>query len=235
MLTERLAHILEAAIAEFIETGEPVSSGELFHSYKFGVKPATIRNELHELTRQGYLVQPHTSGGRMPTDKGYQFFVGHRMERTRADSFRALNNILEMIEADIERNEWGDFVSDFADRLGVLGVGYDPHEEWIYKSGLHELVVDLGVGDPRQIFEVVNDFEAMDERRLNGFMKHLHGDTPSVFIGESPITKSRELSVIADRYRVGGKDFMLVAVGPKRMDYGRNICFFKRLRDVIEQ
>lgn len=233
MLSDRLSSILEAAIAEFIETGEPVSSGGLFRHNKFGVKPATIRNELSALTEAGYLEQPHISGGRVPTDRGYEFYVERRMGSLIGPSLAAVSRIIELIEADLQENEWEDFISDVSERLGVLSVGYDPREEWVCKVGLHELVTDVGAEDPRDILAVVDDFEAMDER-LTKLAKHLGGGKPMVFIGESPITESPKLSVIADRYRVDGKDLILAAVGPKRMDYARNIGFFKRLREAIE-
>ena len=67
-MTDRTAQILEAAIQEFINTGEPVSSGLLYDRYDFGIKPAMIRLELDELEDGGYLEQPHHSAGRVPTD-----------------------------------------------------------------------------------------------------------------------------------------------------------------------
>jgi len=74
-MRERSTQILEAAVREFIRSGRPVSSRELAKRGLFGVSPATIRAELSRLTRDGYLDQLHTSGGRVPTDKGYELFV----------------------------------------------------------------------------------------------------------------------------------------------------------------
>src|SRR3989344_8939502 len=71
----RTKTILEAAVKDYIKNGEPVSSKGLAKKYKFGVKDATIRAELNRLTKDGFLAQLHTSGGRVPTDKGYQLFV----------------------------------------------------------------------------------------------------------------------------------------------------------------
>ena len=74
-LTLRQADILDSVISEYIRLAEPISSQHLEKRYDFGVSPATIRNELQALSEKGYLAQPHTSAGRMPTDKGYRFFV----------------------------------------------------------------------------------------------------------------------------------------------------------------
>ena len=74
-LSFRTRRILYAAVTEYITTGEPVGSRKLARRYGLEVSPATIRNELGDLEDQGYLVQPHTSAGRVPTDKGFRAFV----------------------------------------------------------------------------------------------------------------------------------------------------------------
>ena len=75
MLDDRKADILRAVVEEYIETAQPVGSTRIAHAGRVQVSPATVRNELAILEREGYLVQPHTSAGRVPTDKGYRFFV----------------------------------------------------------------------------------------------------------------------------------------------------------------
>jgi heat-inducible transcriptional repressor len=75
MLDDRKAAILRAIVAEYIDTAQPVGSGHLARSGGVDVSPATIRNEMAALERDGYLAQPHTSAGRVPTEKGYRFFV----------------------------------------------------------------------------------------------------------------------------------------------------------------
>jgi heat-inducible transcriptional repressor len=74
-LLYRSRRILYAAVTEYITTGEPVGSRKLAKRYGLTVSPATIRNELADLEDQGFLVQPHTSAGRVPTDKGFRTFV----------------------------------------------------------------------------------------------------------------------------------------------------------------
>ena len=75
MLDERKAAILQAVVEEYIETAQPVGSAHVAKSAHLAVSPATVRNEMAVLEHEGYLVQPHTSAGRIPTDKGYRFFV----------------------------------------------------------------------------------------------------------------------------------------------------------------
>jgi heat-inducible transcriptional repressor len=76
-LDARKATILEAVVAEHIHTAQPVGSASVAHSADVDVSPATVRSEMVALEREGYLAQPHTSAGRIPTDRGYRYFVDH--------------------------------------------------------------------------------------------------------------------------------------------------------------
>ena len=76
-LDARKAAILEAVVAEHIDTAQPVGSSAVAASADLDVSSATVRSEMVSLERDGYLAQPHTSAGRIPTDKGYRYFVDH--------------------------------------------------------------------------------------------------------------------------------------------------------------
>ena len=75
MLSDRRQRVLAALIEEYVARAMPVGSRTLTERYRFGVSPATIRNELSALEEEGYISQPHTSAGRIPTDFGYRTFV----------------------------------------------------------------------------------------------------------------------------------------------------------------
>lgn len=79
-LSPRQTQILKAIIEEYINTAEPVASEQLEKKYNLGVSPATIRNEMATLIQQGFLKQPHTSSGRIPTPMALRFFIDHLME-----------------------------------------------------------------------------------------------------------------------------------------------------------
>ncbi len=79
-LDERKAAILRAVVEEYVETAQPVGSQTIARASRLGVSSATVRNEMTVLERDGYLAQPHTSAGRVPTDLGYRFFVDHFTE-----------------------------------------------------------------------------------------------------------------------------------------------------------
>ncbi len=80
-LTQRQLMILKAIIDEYIETASPVASETLDKKYNLGVSPATIRNEMVKLTQAGYLKQPHTSAGRVPTPVSMRFYVDKLMKQ----------------------------------------------------------------------------------------------------------------------------------------------------------
>src|SRR3989344_8838068 len=105
-ITQRQAQILAAIVKEYSQKGEPVGSEELTDKYHFELSPATIRNEMQALERLGFVMQPHTSAGRVPTDRGYRYFVnklmGHlqlkasEQERLRAELHRLQKQYLEL-------------------------------------------------------------------------------------------------------------------------------------------
>ena len=97
-LNERKLQILQAIIADFITTGEPVGSRSLSKSHDMGISPATIRNEMSDLEEMGYLTHPHTSAGRVPSDKAYRLYVDELMDTSELgeeDKHRIRTKLLE--------------------------------------------------------------------------------------------------------------------------------------------
>ena len=83
ILKERKSKVLHAVIHEYIKTGKPVGSSILEKNYNFNLSPATLRNLMAELEKEGYLTHPHTSAGRIPTDEGYKAYVNSLVELQR--------------------------------------------------------------------------------------------------------------------------------------------------------
>ncbi len=231
--SERSTKILEAAIREFIVTGEPVSSEALYKRHGFGIKPASIRAELLRLTNDGLLEQLHTSGGRVPTEKGYQVLVNHLLLNMRDDNGESGK---QLVEPRLMQRDLPSFVDEVASEFKMLSVGYAPGAEGICKSGLDELCERIDFENREEFLEVVRDFEALDAT-LESFMSTLaRAALPSVFIGgASPITKSRHLAIIADVFEVDGREVMIAAVGPKRMDYAKPLRLFKAMRKKFKK
>lgn len=125
MLDDRKAAILRAVVEEYIQTAQPVGSAAVARVPGLTVSPATVRNEMGALEREGYLAQPHTSAGRVPTDKGYRFFVdalaptGGRLDPSQSQQVRSFfaqaHGELERMLADTSR-----FLAGLTDYAAVV-------------------------------------------------------------------------------------------------------------------
>ena len=103
MLTSRMVKILKAVVDEFVETAEPVSSKALVTKYHLPYSSATIRNDMATLESMGYLEQPHTSAGRIPSNKGYQFYCEHLLEKDVDDQVKyVISNIFNNESMNVE-------------------------------------------------------------------------------------------------------------------------------------
>jgi heat-inducible transcriptional repressor len=132
MLDERKASILRAVVEEYIQTAQPVGSGHVADAPGVSVSSATVRNEMAALESDGYLAQPHTSAGRIPTEKGYRYFVDAltppALDRSSAQQVRAFFDHahagIEQMLADTTRLLTG--LTDYA--AVVVGPGHDQAE-----------------------------------------------------------------------------------------------------------
>jgi heat-inducible transcriptional repressor len=114
-LSGRKSTILNAVVVEYVAVAEPVASDHIVSKYDLGVRGATVRNELAEIADMGFLEQPHTSAGRVPSDKGYRYFVDHLMVvrapgqtsrarlQTAAEEQDTLNELLREITKSLSR------------------------------------------------------------------------------------------------------------------------------------
>jgi len=103
-LDSRKQTILQAVIIEYVSGAEPVGSELLVQKYELGVKSATVRNELAEMSELGYLEQPHTSAGRIPSDMGYRFYVDRLLDKREPDA-HSKNTLADVAsEGDVLQN-----------------------------------------------------------------------------------------------------------------------------------
>lgn len=116
-LDERKVKILEAIIRNYLETGEPVGSRTISKYTDLNLSSATIRNEMSDLEDLGYIIQPHTSAGRIPSDKGYRFYVDHLMEEKDRE-------VKEMKEFVIEKTEKMEMVLKNVAKLLATNTNY---------------------------------------------------------------------------------------------------------------
>lgn len=177
-LDKRKAYILATVVYEYVATAEPVGSNTLTQKYNLGVSSATVRNEMAELEAEGYLVQPHTSAGRIPSDAGYRTYVDRLMQPEQLD-FEDRRRIREDLrEASRELDEIIDQASRLLGRLSnnlafitkpQLDTQSFKHIQLIWLSphtGVAIVVTSLGVG-AQTLFELAHDIDADSLTRLS--------------------------------------------------------------------
>jgi heat-inducible transcriptional repressor len=105
-LTERQKLILALIIRDYIETAQPIGSRHLVENYNLNVSSATVRNDMLALSETGYLRQPHTSAGRIPTEEGYRFFVRQLMGNTELPSTTKRTIVHQFYQAGMDIDRW---------------------------------------------------------------------------------------------------------------------------------
>src|SRR5437762_4790897 len=122
-LSQRQVDILKAIILEYSINGEPIGSEILERKYKLGISPATIRNEMVELSKKGYLKKTHFSSGRVPSAKGFRFYINHLMkekELSTVDEVTYKNSIWD--DKDKTHRLLSHAAHVLADRTGLLSI-----------------------------------------------------------------------------------------------------------------
>ncbi len=187
-LSERKKQILKAIIDEHIACGEPVGSKLLSMNKQIALSSATIRNELAELTEMGYLAQPHTSAGRVPTEQGYRFYVDSLMEAydMTATEIRGLNEMLR------ERTARLDKIIDSAGKLVSSLTHYPAIAVRSFPKKSSARRINLMLTNPNDFLVII----MVSENNIK--TKHLHSDIP---LTEDAIRKMQKAlnDTIADK------------------------------------
>ena len=232
-MNERTQAILEAALQDFIKTGKPITSESLYEAHDFGIKPAMIRWELNELAKSGYFFQRHPSGGRIPSDKAYRFFMERALREEETRNIRGFEDALHEFVKGARRA----FVEDLAAQFESLSVGYEPERNEVYESGLHALLSRLqnDAVATDELLQIVSDFESLPSRvhELRSWWEE-EAVWPRVFVGKNPFTKSTNVAVVASCLKCDDENFLLLSIGPKRMDYTKPISVFKFFERSLE-
>lgn len=235
MITDRQKRILNFVVKEYAKKGEPVGSKDLCAKHFQDLSPATLRRELSELTNWGYLDQPHTSAGRMPTDKAYKWFVNETM----ADKGKMATSSEQWAEKiNQDRNIADDFFSEsaqiIADFCNGMGLSYSLGEQSVFKHGWKNLVEQLLPDTPEgEISRIFEEIESVD-LKIDEVFEKLSKTEKTIFIGkECPIVKSESISII---YKIPPtkKDKLFMLVGPKNMLYERNLAILEAVAKILD-
>lgn len=222
MLKERQKIILSAAIQEYIKTAKPVASQELVEHFRLGVSPATIRGEMLALDEGGYLEQPHTSAGRVPTDKGYRFFVDNL---TRDEFLSAAEEelLLRAFRAKFEAEE---FVKEFTRTLseisGTFCAAGSLEDDLFYETGFGKILEEPEFHEPKEMQTFGHLVDLLDDevRELFENMPH-QKDVEVIYIGkENPMKEAHGYTmVLSSWHHPNGFSGFFTTIGPRRTDY----------------
>lgn len=198
MLDKRKAYILATVVYEYIATAEPVASQALTQKYNLGVSSATVRNEMAELEASGYLVQPHTSAGRVPSDAGYRTYVDQLMqpERLAVEDRRRIRD--ELRDASRELDEIIEGTTRLLGRLSKnLAFLTKPSSDtnafrhvqliWLSpRTGVAIVVTSMGVS-AQNLFELSQDVTPDDLTRLSNALNARLGNRMLRDVGEADV------------------------------------------------
>lgn len=144
-LDDRKKRILRAIIDDYIDTAEPVGSRTIAKKHELGFSSATIRNEMADLEEMGYLAQPHTSAGRVPSDKGYRLYVDHLMKVQKLSTLE-MNIIRESME--IKMNELNQIIKQASMIISKItnytSIVITPHFNRSTIKSINLIYVDVG-------------------------------------------------------------------------------------------
>lgn len=238
---------MKTVIEEYVNLAEPIGSKFLSQKYDWGISAATIRNDLAELAEEGYLEQPHTSAGRIPTDKGYRFFI----QSLREDNMSAEKKFLKIINSVFESineehrlfREIARTLAELSGNMGIAGL-IDPIRDYgsngageyeIFKCGMSRLLRQPEFDEIDEFWRFADDFETLDRRICECAPELCETRRARVFIGrENPLAENEELSLVISGYeKKDGRKGVAGILGPKRMKYGRNISLVDYISNLL--
>lgn len=231
-MTDRQWKILCAIVEQYAEVASPVGSTLL--AKVFNVSSATIRSEMAELERLGFIHQPHTSAGRVPTDKGYRFYVNHLQEANEAIAVPSRGQ--KALAARVHdagapermiRNAV-DTLVELTHNLGIATIG-----DQLYISGLSNLFGQPEFVDPRQVQQVARLLD-----NLEPWLREAAPNEPlSVYIGqENPIGRAADSTLIISRFRSPFSDRSYIGtLGPTRQNYRQVMGLVSRAGRELEE
>lgn len=234
-MTERQHRVLMALIQEYIRTAEPVGSELLVERYRLPYSPATVRGELADLEDTGYLMHPYTSAGRMPTSRGYRFYVdSHAVVHSLSHNERSLlqEHLLQGNGRDHRlARRTAKLLALLTGSLAVAGLA---ETEEIQEAGLSELLEAPEFSAADVIREVARVVDAVDVH-LDELLRIPAHET-RVFIGEeNPYAEAARVSMLLTTCVLpSGDQGVLVVIGPTRMPYDRNLALLKRVSEFVE-
>lgn len=235
-LTARQTKILKSVVDEYIETAGPVGSEQLEKKYELGVSPATIRNEMAILTKLGFLVQPHTSAGRIPSPKAIKFYINQLMEEERmslADEVKAKEEVWDA-RSDIDKllDETVHCMARYTKNLAIAVT----NDGKIWHSGYANVFQNPEFADLKvctSLFTLLEEVRRVQEL----FFEKLEGKTNvEVIFGEDlDWPELAPIGIVAVQLKIKDKNAALAVVGPARLSYPTIIPTLRYFGNLIQE
>lgn len=234
----RKREILTTAIEMYLNSAVPVSSESLLRARKTNLSSATVRNVFSELEELGYLTHPYTSAGRIPTDKGYRYYINSLMKKRRLkqDEVDYIDKIYELkvMERDDLIFKTSRIISDFTHYVSFVYFDDDDVEK-VYYQGIRYLCEHPEFSDVKRVKMVLEALERKDE--LIDLINRSFDSHTEVFIGsECDNPQMEHCSVIVSKCT--GEDLCesrFALIGPKRMAYENVIPLMDYISEAVER
>ena len=235
---DRKQEILKAIIKHFIETAEPVGSQTILVSYKFSVSPATIRNDMATLEHEGFIYQPHTSAGRIPTDTGYRLYVDEliNVEEERAQAVQLLKQMKQSYDLEKLKEKIYDAVSLLARSTDNVSFATLPDNQRTFYLGLSNIL-----RQPEFFADTVRASQVVEVlERHNHFINLLQeldiNEQVKIFIGkENIIEQIQSCSLIVTKYKFEGYEGYIGILGPTRMKYAFTQAILEEIKKLLQK
>lgn len=230
----RHADVLTALINQYVRTARPVGSSALVDYLNWDISSATMRSLLQDLEEGGFIYQPHTSAGRVPTDQGYRYFVNHLSAPVITPAERT-ELAAEYDRLTGEYHEAARSLSLLLARLSrLMAVCSAPQSRRVFDSGLTELLnqPDEDLVDAMREVSIVLDHADSEAAAL----AEQGSSQAQAFIGEEiPFFPARHTSLVVRSIGDKNERLVLMIVGPKRMSYDRNLALLNSLADIVNE
>jgi transcriptional regulator of heat shock response len=232
IITPRQAKILAAIVKENCDSCQPVASADIVEKYDMGVSPATIRNEMAVLEEQGYIYQPHTSAGRVPTDKGFRYFVNQLMNRVQLSLKDQELLKKELLRLQLAHMEMGrrlaKVLSQHSDQAS-----FAIFPEEVSTVGLSH-ILDNPALPAEDAKEIARFFDEIDEH-AESMIAEYAGKGPEAKIGkEIQLSKKSDYSMIVSGLTLpSGKKGVIGLIGPKSMKYEKNLSLMEYISKLL--
>jgi len=237
---DRKHEVLKAIIKEFITTAEPVGSQTILVSYHFQVSPATIRNDMAALEKEGLIYQPHTSAGRVPTERGYRQYIEEmpqeEINAARKQAIQVLKEIQQNYHLEKAKQKIYDSVELISRATENVSFATLPDSERTFYLGLANVLRQPEfLSDSIRATQVIEVLERHDN--FVTLLKKLDiDDKVKIYIGkENIIEQIQSYSLMVTKYHVHGFSGYVGILGPTRMNYPFNTVIIEEVKKLLEQ